>query len=270
MPFAGQVEHRRTKSVFDTDWFDPAHSDAVILHCAGLSNPRAEFPDLSALYAQEIAPHIRMYEGLLSAGWRGRMVFMSSGGAVYGEPQQLPIHEDHPQNPKSAYGFYKSILERGFAYLAHHMGGEIVNFRVANPYGSAVAKKGQGVIPILIEACRKQSEFTIIGNGNSMRDYLHIDDLNAAVHKVVDMTLHDCEATFNIGSGKGVSLNSLIDLISKKLDCRPKLIYREVESDVISNVLDIDAAKKSLDWAPQVSLAEGLTKTIEVLNADRP
>jgi UDP-glucose 4-epimerase len=262
----GQYQHSRSDDIFDASWYDGTHPNSVILHCAGLSDPRAEFDGISTLYAQEAAPHIKMLEQLCAKGWKGRLLFVSSGGSVYGEPRELPIRENHPLRPKGAYGFYKAILEQGFSYLAAKFGHEVVSLRVSNPYGPGLIKRGQGVIPILAEACRTGSEFTIIGDGTDLRDYIHKSDLCDAVERAMTRNMTRSEMTLNIGSGRGVSLNELIELVSAQFDTAPILLRKPSVVDVHSNVLCIDGARKLLDWSPTTPFETGLKNLIESLN----
>lgn len=254
---------RQVHSVFDATWLAPEDTDATLLHCAGLSDPRANFRNFAVLAQEHILPHVEMIEALLARGWRGRLVFFSSGGTVYGNTLELPIREDHPKAPISMYGLHKLILERAFAQLAEDRGFELVVLRVSNPYGSLLSKPNQGVIPILIKAFLNDTEFQIIGDGNAVRDYLEIRDLVAAVRKVIAKEIHKPVEIFNIGTGKSTSLNDLIDLLCSLTGHQLTRTYVSSKTDVQSNVLNCSRAQVTLAWKAKVPLELGVKHLLE-------
>ena len=254
------------RAVFDASWLAPGDTDATILHCAGLSDPRATFRNFAVLAHEHILPHVEMVEALLARGWRGRLVFFSSGGSVYGEALHLPIREDHPKAPISMYGLHKLVLERALAQMAEDRGFELVILRVSNPYGSMVSKPNQGVIPILIKAMLRDAEFQIIGDGRAERDYLEITDLIAAVRKVIAFEMREPVEIFNIGSGERTSLVDLIAVLTKLTGHELRAVYSPSKIDVKSNVLDCSRAREMLGWEAKVPLEEGLEKLVERIN----
>lgn len=249
-----------TQAVFDAGWFDPDHSAATIVHCAGMSNPRLEFQSFSTLAQDHILPHVAMVEALLARGWRGRLIYFSSGGTVYGNALQLPISETHPTSPVSFYGLHKLCIERALEHLARARGFELIILRVSNPYGGALAKPNQGVIPILVDAFLNNRPFQIIGDGSAKRDYLEISDLCRAIEFCIRHRLDDPVLTLNIGSGEGTTLTSLITLIGKLLN--RNLCTRHVASvhDVQSNVLCPRRAQEVLGWRAKVALPDGVDR----------
>jgi len=254
---------RQVHSVFDASWLAHEDTDATVLHCAGLSDPRSSFRNFAVLAHEHILPHVEMIEAMLARGWRGRLVHFSSGGTVYGNALELPIREDHPKAPISMYGLHKLILERAFAQLAEDRGFELVVLRVSNPYGSMVSKPNQGVIPILIKAFLHDTEFQIIGDGSAVRDYLEISDLVAAVRKVIAAKMQKSVEIFNIGSGESTSLNDLIDILGELTQHQLTRTYASSKTDVQSNVLDCSKAYDMLGWKAEVTLELGLKKLLE-------
>lgn len=263
---ADHPAQHQARAVFDGSWLAPGDTDAAILHCAGLSDPRATFRNFAVLAHEHILPHVEMVEALLARGWRGRLVFFSSGGTVYGDALHLPIREDHPKAPISTYGLHKLILERALAQLAEDRGFELVILRVSNPYGSMVSKPNQGVIPILIKAMLRDAEFQIIGDGHAERDYLEITDLIAAVRKVIAFEMREPVEIFNIGSGERTSLLDLIAVLTKQTGHELRTVYTPSKIDVKSNVLDCGRAREMLGWEAKVPLKEGLAKLVERMN----
>ncbi len=256
---------KQVSTIFDAGWLDKNHRDASILHCAGLSSPRQKYQNFAVLLREHVLPHIEMVEAMLARGWRGRLVFFSSGGTVYGNALEIPIKETHPTSPISLYGLHKVCLEQAFTQLADERGFELVILRVSNPYGSMLSKPNQGVIPILINALLNDKPFQIIGDGSAERDYLAINDLCRAVDSVIKADIDAPSTTFNIGSGQRISLNHLIDTLEKltgnTLDCT----NIETKHDVQSNVLCCDKAQSELGWKPEISLEQGLKAFLERL-----
>ena len=261
------LEPRLDEDLFSAGWAADMPSDATVIHCAGLSNPRTEFSGLAEVLEQHVLPHLRMVETLVDRGWRGRLVLPSSGGAIYGDPRTLPVTEDHPLAPKSLYGLQKLYLEQGLGDLARRHGFDLAALRISNPYGSARIKPGQGVIPILVDAFLDGRTFQVFGDGTALRDYVHFDDLFAAVAAVTRAPIPGRVLTLNLGSGRGTSLNELIERLGRLLDRRLSCDYTPSPYDVTSNVLCCDRARAHLDWTPRVSLEDGLTRTLEALNA---
>lgn len=249
-------------SLFDANWFTHGHRQATILHCAGLSDPRQHFPSVATLTQDHIQPHIAMIEALLTRGWRGRLIFLSSGGTVYGNPLRLPIPETHPTAPISHYGLHKLLLEHAMAHLAITRGFELIILRVSNPYGSTLTKPNQGVIPILFRAYHTDSLFQIIGDGAALRDYLHITDLCRAVSLCLNHQMQTPVLTLNIGSGTGTTLAALITLIGDLTHQRLRTRHIPAIHDVHSNVLCNRRAETVLGWQPQVPLREGLHRHV--------
>jgi UDP-glucose 4-epimerase len=244
------------------DWLPQADKDSTIIHCAGLSNPRKYFDNMASLAAQEIAPHLAMVEGLVEKGWLGHLVFLSSGGAVYGDVSTLPIVETAPRLPKGHYGLQKLILEDSLAFLARRHGFRLTILRVGNPYGATIRKREQGVIPVIIDASLEGTPFQMFGDGRALRDYVHVKDFCVAVEKASLRTAGATTETFNIGSGTGTSLRDLIDLVTAITGKAISCAIHPTDVDVTSNVLDISKAKRALDWTPVIGIKAGVQQLI--------
>lgn len=259
-------DHRQvlTNRLFAAEWFDPAEADAVIIHCAGLSNPRTAFDSLNDLYESEIRLHISMVENLVAKGWQGRLIFLSSGGTVYGDVENQPIHEDVLPNPKTPYGLYKLYLEQAFSFIArHHNGIEAVSLRVSNPYGGFVRKAGQGVIPILIDTLRAGRTFQVFGDGSAQRDYIAMPDLCRAIESVIGMEPAGSSLTLNIGSGRGVALAELIEMIETASGRRLDVHHTPAGANVHSNVLCCKRAESYLHWRAEISIEDGIRALLD-------
>lgn len=259
------LPNKRVSDVFNSEWLEPEDKDSTVIHFAGLSDPRAAFDSYVDLTIRDIVPHVEMIEDMLSRGWRGHLVFISSGGAVYGDIDNLPISEQQPPRPKGYYALQKLTVENALVFLASQFGFRLTILRVSNPYGSLVPKKGQGVIPILIDAALNGTTFTMFGSGQELRDYLHISDFVAALERVCSLDLPEPVNTINIGSGSGTPLIKLIELITALTGRELKVTRDPARFDVKSNVLDVSLAKQLLDWEPHVDIETGIGVMLDEL-----
>jgi UDP-glucose 4-epimerase len=190
-----------------------------------------------------------------------KIIFISSGGTVYGIPQQIPMPESHPTNPTCSYGITKLAIEKYLALFENLYGLQYSILRVANPYGEGQkAVKGQGAIAAFLSKALQNEPIEVWGDGSVVRDYLHVDDVVSAL--LVAAMYDGKERIFNIGSGTGQSLNSILDSIETMLG-RPVLrnYLQPRNFDVPSNILCIDKAKQHLGWSPKINFAEGLRRS---------
>lgn len=190
-----------------------------------------------------------------------KIIFPSSGGTVYGLPQQLPILETHPTEPICSYGITKLTIEK-YLYLYNYLHGlDYSILRIANPYGPGQNPTGKlGAITVFLNRILKHLPIQIWGNGEIIRDYLYILDVVQALYNVQNPNL--TEKIFNIGSGQGVSLNDLLDTIRKVIENDFKVEYIEGRKvDIPTNVLDITKASTFLQWRPSVQLETGIQET---------
>ncbi len=266
-PEVAHVPARIQPDVYAADWFDPTHKDAVIVHCIGPSNPRAVHISLAKASGEQVLPHVAMVENLLAKGWNGRLLFLSSGGAIYGDTPTLPISEQNTTNPKSTYGLHKLLIENAFSFLSQTGNFEYASLRVSNPYGSLKVKPGQGVVPIILNALMKQESFEIYGDGSALRDYLHVDDLNSAIDTLATVPFSANPLVLNIGSGLGVALNDVITTLEQLTGRELQCIRRHTQQDVQSNVLDCTLAFNLFGWKAKQPLESGLKNLVEKARA---
>jgi len=189
-----------------------------------------------------------------------RLIYLSSGGTVYGNPNDLPISENHPTNPIVSYGIIKLAIEKYALMYQKLFGLRVIILRAANPYGPLQkADSSQGVIRVFLDRALNGKEIEIWGDGSNTRDYLYIDDLADAISKSI--TYSGDHSIFNIGSGIGASLNDLIKIINSLLGKSIQPTYKvKRQIDVANNILDIRLAHKELHWSPTTNLQEGIKK----------
>ena len=187
-----------------------------------------------------------------------RLVLVSSGGTVYGVPNEVPIPEDHATNPICSYGITKLALEKYLALYEQLHGLKGLVLRVANPYGERQRlDSAQGVVPAFLSRALRNEPLEIWGDGSTIRDFLYISDVVQALLAVA--SYEGLERVFNVGSGQGTSLNELVRLLEEELGYSLAVRYKPPRGfDVPTNVLSIDATHRHLGWRPSVSVPEGL------------
>lgn len=194
-----------------------------------------------------------------------RIVFASSGGTVYGIPESLPIAENAPNFPISAYGIGKLAIEKYLYLYASLHGLRACALRLSNPYGPGQdAEKGQGVCAAFLHRILHGEPIDIWGDGSVVRDFIYIDD---AVDAFIAAMSHDAPFdVFNIGAGTGKSLRDILQEIEKQLALHAQVQYHpNRDCDVPAIILDIEKAQQHLHWQPKHPFEAGIRKTIEQL-----
>lgn len=186
-----------------------------------------------------------------------KIIFISSGGAVYGIPKYLPIDEEHQTNPLNSYGIGKLTIEKYIKYYKHMHNINYTILRVSNPYGPFQKPGLQGLISVLLDKAIKNKPIDVWGDGSAIRDYIYIEDLITAMTKALTVN----NATLNIGTGKGYSILDIIKLTSIITNHEYAINYKNQRRiDVPTNILSIQKAKKLLDWSPATDIFDGISK----------
>jgi len=200
-------------------------------------------------------------------------IFISSGGAIYGEPEDMPVNEYYPKNPLSPYAVAKHTIEHYLYYYRQTFALNYVALRYANVYGPRQDPFGEaGVIAIFSQRMLKKGRPTIFGDGEQLRDYIYIDevvDINMLASQKIE-SLNEKKASspddlsYNIGTGKGNSVNFLYRTLAKITNFQEKPIYAPgKKGDIRKIYLDTSKAKKELDWQAKLQLEDGLEKTVK-------
>ena len=233
----------------------------IVFHLLGGTNPEVSNKDPVADLQVNAIASISMIELCRAAGVR-RLVFISSGGAVYGVPHSVPIGEDAPTQPISAYGINKLMLEKYLQLYGRLGGASPVILRVANPFGPYQSPfRRQGLIAAMIETVLAGRNPEIWGDGQVVRDYLYVQDVAEAM--LAAARYEGPQQVFNIGSGTGRSVLDVLDSVCRLLGReRPPVTFRPArKADVPANVLDVGLAHRELGWSTQVSWEEGVQQT---------
>jgi UDP-glucose 4-epimerase len=233
-----------------------------VLHLVSTTLPKSSNDDPIYDIQTNVVATLNMLDIMVEMKMK-KIVFISSGGTVYGRPQSLPVPESHPTTPEVSYGISKLAIEK-YLYLYSQLHGiEPVTLRVANPYGERQRiETAQGAIAAFVSRAAAGKSIEIWGDGTVTRDYIYVHDLANAFSKALAYT--GKEQTFNVGAGVGTSLNTLINLVEKILDKPIERIYKPGRPfDVPVNYLDCSLAAQEMGWSAQYDLEKGLQRTIE-------
>ncbi|TKC91779.1 NAD-dependent epimerase/dehydratase family protein [Trinickia terrae] len=245
-------------SVHDvTDAIDGAD---IVIHLVSTTLPKSSNDDPIYDVQSNLVATLQLLNAMV-AKRVGKIVFISSGGTVYGDPVYLPIDEKHPTNPKVSYGISKLAIEKYLLLYQHQYGIKANILRVANPYGERQrVETAQGAITVFLDKALRGQAIEIWGDGTVTRDYLYIADVAEAFARAVQYD--GGESVFNISSGHGTSLNDIIGMMEAVLGRAIERTYRPGRPfDVPVSVLDNALAQKELGWKPEIALDAGMRKT---------
>jgi len=191
-----------------------------------------------------------------------KFIYISTGGAVHGEPKYLPVKEDHPINPECEYGITKHTVEHYLYLYRFHYGLNYTVLRYPNVYGPRQNPKGEaGVNAIFIHQMLTGVTPTIFGDGEQLRDYVYVEDVVNA--NIAALDKGDNEIV-NIGTGLGTSVNDIFRELQEILNFPHNAIYAPPRTGEIYKIyLDASKAKEKLQWRSQVPFKEGLRRTVE-------
>ncbi len=251
--------------LFEGDFVSEADIEAALdgcdtcFHLISTTQPKSSNQDPVFDVESNLLGTIRLLDHAVKSGLK-KIIFVSSGGTVYGKPLQTPIPETHPTNPLCSYGINKLSIEKYLGLYHELYGLDYTVLRMSNPFGERQrTDASQGAVAVFLGKAIRGETIEIWGDGSVVRDYVYIHDVILALLAALDCSCE--EHVFNIGSGKGVSLNELLDSI-ENITLYPTR-RRYVKSrlfDVPDNVLDIDRAVSLLDWSPQISFEDGLMR----------
>lgn len=191
-----------------------------------------------------------------------KIFYFSSGGTVYGIPEEIPITEDHPTNPYNSYGITKLAIEKYTAMYARQIGIDYCLLRPSNVYGPGQRPDiGQGVIGVLANRALRGESLEIWGDGTNSRDYLFIDDLVSGVMAL--LSYGGPFRVFNLSSGQGHSVLDIVSILRNQLHELPAVIHLpERGFDVPENVLTSARMRRETGWRSSVVLEDGINRTV--------
>jgi len=195
-----------------------------------------------------------------------KIVYISTGGAVYGEPEYFPVDEAHPIRPLCQYGISKHTVEHYLYFYGHTYGMRHTVLRYPNVYGPRQNPFGEaGVNAIFIGKMLAGEVPAIFGDGEQLRDYVYVSDIVAA--NIAAIERGDGQV-YNIGSGIGTSVNQIYEKLQKIIGFSAPPIYSEARTGEIQRTyLESSKAGRELGWSAQIGFDEGLKKTVEWFRA---
>lgn len=234
----------------------------VVIHLASTSTPATADQDVVADANANVIGSLRLLEQCVASQIR-RVVFLSSGGTVYGIPAVIPTPESASTDPITAYGVAKLSVEKYLEIFRRRHGLDYRILRVANIYGPyQTADKGQGIVAAFLVRALKGIPLEIWGDGQVVRDYVFVADVAEAIWA----TMHHAgqHRVFNIGSGTGASVLQIAAAI-ETLAGHPleRRFHSARQVDVPISVLDHALATRELGWNPSISLDQGLALAMD-------
>ncbi|MBG9447737.1 NAD-dependent epimerase/dehydratase family protein [Cytobacillus firmus] len=235
----------------------------IINHHAAQVNVRNSVADPLFDIDTNLLGTVKLLEAAGQAGVK-KFIFSSSGGTVYGATPNLPTSEEYKTNPISPYGINKLASEYYIDFYAKLYGFQSVILRYSNVYGIRQNPLSEsGVISIFAHRIKNHLQPVIYGNGEQVRDYIHVSDVvNANIMlSQLDSSLY---GTYNVGTGKGTSLNKLLTFFYQIFPDAKSPIYKDAkEGDLLFNVLSINKLA-SLGWSPKLTLQEGINQLCQI------
>ncbi|HEX9756983.1 MAG TPA: NAD-dependent epimerase/dehydratase family protein [Nitrospiria bacterium] len=233
----------------------------VVSHHAAQMDVRRSVADPLFDAHVNILGFLNVLENGVKAGTQ-RIIFASSGGAIYGEQTVIPTTEECSTQPLSPYGVSKLSGEHYLYFYQKNSGLDYTSLRYSNVYGPRQDPFGEaGVVAIFAQKMLKGEQPLINGNGNQTRDYVFVEDVVEANMAVLNNSKN---GIFNVGTGIETSVNQLFQIINEITGASVKEQHGpERRGEQKRSVLSFDKLAKDLDWSPRVSLFHGLEKTVD-------
>jgi UDP-glucose 4-epimerase len=232
-----------------------------VIHSISSSTPAIASADPKFDVEANLLPTIYLVQAMAKHNVR-KLIYISSGGTVYGNPKSLPVNECDALNPISIYGATKVAVENYLIILCAQFDIELAIVRPSNPFGPRQYCKGaQGLIATLLDNAIKEKPIVLFDNGKAIRDYIYIDDFTQAIYQIIKL---NAVGIYNISSNTGYSIETITCLVEKVTGydferiLKPK---REFDSNEI--VVDSTKAKTDLNWSPVVPIETGIKKQFD-------
>lgn len=245
-----------------------AERPEVVFHQAAQTDLRRSVADPVFDAQVNVIGSLNLLEACRRAGVR-RIVFASSGGALYGDTEVIPTPEGHPARPTSPYGIAKLAVEHYLACWQALHGIGAVSLRYANVYGPRQDPLGEaGVVAIFAHRMLRGEVPVINGDGEQTRDYVYVDDVVEANLQVLERP--EVSGPLNIGTGLETTVITLFHRLRELTGARVQERHGPPKAgEQRRSGLDISLAKRLLGWTPRVGLAEGLARTVESFRRER-
>ncbi len=239
---------------------------AVVMHLAAQMNVRLSVENPVFDAQVNIIGTLNLLEQAVKHGSR-KIVFASSGGAVYGEQEVYPAPETHATHPLSPYGISKLTGDHYLEYYQRVSGIQSVSLRYANVYGPRQDPDGEaGVVAIFAQKMLRGERPIINGNGRQTRDFVFVEDVVEANLAVMGK---EVMGVYNVGTGRETSVNDLFRILATLTNAGSQELHGPAKKgEQARSVVDATKIRQQLGWEPRVSLEEGLKRTVEYFRAE--
>jgi UDP-glucose 4-epimerase len=233
---------------------------SVVMHLAAQIDVRKSVEDPLFDAQVNVLGTLNVLQQAVKHGVR-KVIFSSSGGAIYGEQEVFPAPETHVTQPLSPYGLSKLCGEHYLSYYQRVGGIQVVNLRYANVYGPRQDPHGEaGVVGIFIQKLLNGEQAIINGNGRQTRDFVFVEDVAEANLAVMGQ---ETQGTYNVGTGVETSINDLFRILVEQTGSTCKEVHGPAKKgEQARSVIDSTKLRHSLSWEPRVELSEGLKRTV--------
>jgi UDP-glucose 4-epimerase len=239
----------------------------LAIHLAAQANVRRSLTDPRADAEVNVLGSLSVFRAAFGSGVR-RVIFASSGGAIYGEPSDGPCRESALPGPSSPYGIAKLAAEHYGRQCAEAMGGQFVALRLANVYGPRQNPLGEaGVVSLFLSNLLAGRPSTIFGDGEQTRDFVWIGDVVDAFLKAMDGPT----GVYNVGTGRETHIIDLYRCLERLTGLQTPLRREDaVLGEVRRSVLSSERARMHLGWSARRSLLDGLEETVQFVRRSAP
>ncbi|MBI4400415.1 MAG: SDR family oxidoreductase [Nitrospirae bacterium] len=239
----------------------------LVMHLAAQMDVRRSVEDPIFDAQANILGTLNLLEQAVRHGTR-KVIFASSGGAIYGEQEIFPAPESHPTRPLSPYGISKLTGEQYLAYYERVSGIQYVSLRYGNVYGPRQDPEGEaGVVAIFTQKMLNGEQPVINGNGRQTRDFVFVEDVVEAHLAVMGK---EVQGVYNVGTGQEITINDLFRLLADLANPGCKELHGPAKKgEQIRSVVDPGKLRHELGWEPRTPLREGLRKTVEFFRSKK-
>lgn len=235
---------------------------SVVIHMASSTYPGKAERVIESDIQDNVLGSVRLAQACAEAGV-AHFIFLSSGGAIYGDQAVSPIPETAPTVPVSAYGVMKLTVEHYLRVIQRMRGLSVTCLRVGNPFGPWHDGRRQGAINVFLHKAMRGESIEVWGDGNQVRDFIPVEDVTRVLWRLVREPRMGYEI-YNIGTGEGRSINEVLEELRTMLKRDIPVKYLPARSvDVVANVLDIGKAERELGWKPTADFHASLVALIE-------
>lgn len=248
----------------DCDFDALVKGNEIVYHLLSTTVPTTSNKGISEELTANVILSANLFEACVRQNVE-KVVFISSGGTVYGKESESPLNEKTPTNPITSYGLQKVTIEKLLHLYRYMHGLDYRIIRLANPYGPYQRPNGVlGAVTTFTYKALKGEEIEVYGDGSVVRDFIYIDDAVSGIQKIVNG--NERHNTYNLGCGYGTSIKQVLETIEKVLGIEVKVKYTATRKvDVPVNYLDIRRYETAYGSLNPISLEEGIRKTAEFM-----